>query len=45
MASIPRFTAACVQMRSGRDPLANRDAAAALVREAAGRGAHYVQTP
>jgi predicted amidohydrolase len=32
-------------MRSGRDPLANRDAAVALVREAAGRGAQYVQTP
>jgi len=32
-------------MRSGRDPLVNRDAAAALVREAAGQGAHYVQTP
>src|SRR3954463_3990519 len=40
-----RFTAACVQMRSGRDPLKNRDAAVALVREAADRGAHYVQTP
>ncbi len=45
MTSSPRFTAACVQMRSGRDPLANRDAAAALVREAAEGGAHYVQTP
>jgi deaminated glutathione amidase len=32
-------------MRSGRDPLVNRDAAAALVREATGQGAHYVQTP
>jgi predicted amidohydrolase len=41
----PRFTAACVQMRSGRDPLANRDAAVSLVREAADAGAHYVQTP
>lgn len=41
----PRFVAACVQMRSGRDPLANRDAAVALVREAAAAGAHYVQTP
>jgi deaminated glutathione amidase len=39
------FVAACVQMRSGRDPLTNRDAAVAFVREAAGRGAHYVQTP
>ena len=40
-----RFTAACVQMRSGRDPLKNRDAAVALVREAADQGAHFVQTP
>jgi deaminated glutathione amidase len=45
MMSDPRFIAACVQMRSGRDPLANRDAAAALVRQAAAEGAHYVQTP
>ncbi|MCJ2070346.1 carbon-nitrogen hydrolase family protein [Methylobacterium sp. J-030] len=40
-----RFTAACVQMRSGRDPSANSDAAVAGVREAASRGAAYVQTP
>lgn len=39
------FTAACVQMRSGRDPIANRDAMTALVREAAQGGAAYVQTP
>lgn len=39
------FVAACVQMRSGRDVLKNRDDAVALVREAADRGAHYVQTP
>ncbi|HEX8166178.1 MAG TPA: carbon-nitrogen hydrolase family protein [Beijerinckiaceae bacterium] len=39
------FVAACAQMRSGRDPLKNRDAAVALVREAASSGAHYVQTP
>ena len=39
------FVAACAGMRSGRDPLANRDAAVALVREAASAGAHYVQTP
>ncbi|MCJ2080886.1 carbon-nitrogen hydrolase family protein [Methylobacterium sp. J-090] len=45
MSTEPRFTAACVQMRSGRDPLANRDAAVALVREAADSGADYVQTP
>ncbi|KMO39970.1 amidohydrolase [Methylobacterium variabile] len=41
----PRFVAACVQMRSGRDPARNRDAAVAGIREAAERGAHYVQTP
>ncbi|ACL60781.1 carbon-nitrogen hydrolase family protein [Methylobacterium nodulans] len=41
----PRFVAACVQMRSGRDPAQNRDAAVAGLREAAARGAHYVQTP
>lgn len=39
------FIAACVQMRSGREPLANCDAMAAMVREAAGAGASYVQTP
>ncbi|SDM70862.1 Predicted amidohydrolase [Methylobacterium phyllostachyos] len=40
-----RFTAACVQMRSGRDPSANRDAAVAGIRAAAAQGAAYVQTP
>lgn len=45
MAETHTFVAACVQMRSGRDVLANRDAAVALVREAAGAGADYVQTP
>lgn len=45
MNDAPKFTAACVQMRSGRDPLANRDTAVALVRAAADAGAHYVQTP
>lgn len=45
MTDASRFVAACVQMRSGRDPLANRDAAVALVREAADAGADYVQTP
>ena len=40
-----RFTAACIQRRSGRDPSANRDAAVAGVRDAAARGAAYVQTP
>ncbi|MBB3017142.1 putative amidohydrolase [Microvirga lupini] len=40
-----RFTAACIQMRSGRDILKNRDAAVALVRQAADQGAHFAQTP
>ncbi len=40
-----RFTAACIQMRSGRDVLKNRDDAVALVREAASRGAQFAQTP
>lgn len=39
------FTAACVTLRTGRDPLANRDRAAALVRQAAAEGADFVQTP
>ncbi|MGE7153601.1 carbon-nitrogen hydrolase family protein [Methylorubrum rhodesianum] len=39
------FVAACVQMRGGRDPAANRESAVAAVREAARRGAAYVQTP
>jgi deaminated glutathione amidase len=43
--TVPRYVAACAQMRSGRDPLRNRDDAVALVREAAAAGAHYVQTP
>jgi predicted amidohydrolase len=41
----PRFTAACVQMRSTRDPLRNRDDAVRLIREAAAAGANFVQTP
>jgi len=32
-------------LRSGRDPLANRDEVVALVREAAEVGAESVQTP
>jgi predicted amidohydrolase len=39
------FVAACVQMRSGRDPLRNRDDAVAGVRRAADEGAGFVQTP
>ena len=45
MANLRPFVAACVSMRSGRDPLKNRDDAVALVREAAAQGARYVQTP
>ena len=40
-----RFAAACLQMRSGQDPGANRAAAVAGIREAAGLGAVYIQTP
>lgn len=39
------FKAAAVQMCSGVDPEKNADAMARLVREAAGHGAIYVQTP
>lgn len=39
------FVAACVQMRSGVRPQANIDASIGLIREAAARGASYVQTP
>ncbi len=40
-----RFVAACLQMRTTMDPLRNRDDAVAGVREAADRGATFVQTP
>ena len=39
------FRAACVQLRTGRDVAANIAAAEALIRAAAGEGAHYIQTP
>ena len=39
------LTCAAVQMRSTTDVAANRDAFEALVREAASKGADYVQTP
>ena len=39
------FTAAVCQMRSGADLSRNVEAMDALVREAAGRGATYIQTP
>ncbi|MDP1625616.1 carbon-nitrogen hydrolase family protein [Parvibaculum sp.] len=44
-ASPKSFTAACVQMRAGRDVAANVAAAAALVSEAAAQGADFVLTP
>ncbi|HET7413084.1 MAG TPA: carbon-nitrogen hydrolase family protein [Pararhizobium sp.] len=40
-----KVTAAAVQMRSGVDPERNAQALRTGVAEAAGRGAHYVQTP
>lgn len=40
-----RFTAALVQMRSGRSPAANIAVAESLIREAAAEGADYVLTP
>jgi len=39
------FTAACVQMRSGKTPADNAKAAEALIRAAARDGARYIQTP
>ncbi|HXK54000.1 MAG TPA: nitrilase-related carbon-nitrogen hydrolase, partial [Hyphomicrobiales bacterium] len=39
------FTAACVQLQASQNVAANIDAAEALIREAAGAGADYVQTP
>ncbi|TDR95035.1 carbon-nitrogen hydrolase family protein [Enterovirga rhinocerotis] len=39
------FKAACVTMRSGRDPAANLDAATRMIHEAAAAGASFVQTP
>ncbi|MEX1250717.1 MAG: carbon-nitrogen hydrolase family protein [Hyphomonas sp.] len=40
-----RFRAACVQMRSGTEPAANIEAAAAMIRQAAGQGAVFIATP
>jgi deaminated glutathione amidase len=39
------FTAAMVQLRSGRSLAANIEQASTLIRQAAQAGAHYVQTP
>lgn len=43
--SVAPFIVACLQMRSSRDPVANREVALAGIREAADAGAVYVQTP
>lgn len=43
--TFPKFTAACVQMRTGKDLDQNMEAAAALIREAAARGAQFIATP
>ena len=40
-----RFRAGLVQLRSSRAVPPNLDSAVALIRDAASRGAHYVQTP
>ncbi len=42
---MPTFTAACVQLRSGRNVEENMASAEDLIREAARNGADYVQTP
>jgi predicted amidohydrolase len=39
------FRAGLIQMRSGRSPAANLDAAVSLIKEAKSAGADYVQTP
>ena len=44
-ASRATFRVGLIQMRSGRDPRANLDAAAKLIHEAKAAGADYVQTP
>lgn len=42
---MPSFTAACVQLRSGKSMLDNAAAAENLIRAAAGQGADFIQTP
>jgi predicted amidohydrolase len=42
---MPSIRVACVQLRSGRDPIRNLAATEALVRDAAAAGAVYIQTP
>jgi len=43
--SAATLTVGLVQMRTGLNPAANLDTAAALIRDAQAAGAHYVQTP
>jgi len=43
--TFPKFTAACVQMRTGKDIDHNIEAASAFIREAAARGAQFIATP
>jgi deaminated glutathione amidase len=45
LTSAATFRVALIQMRSGRSPAANLDAAAKLIGEAKAGGADYVQTP
>ena len=45
MSATATFRAALIAMRSGVSPAANLDAAVALIKEAAGAGADYAQTP
>lgn len=40
-----QFTAACVQLRSGKGVNANLEQSEELIRQAAAAGAHYIQTP
>lgn len=42
---MPEFTAACLQMCSSRAPDENAETFERLVREAAAKGAHYIQSP
>ena len=45
MPSATKFRAALVQLRAGRDIAPNMTVALDLIREAAGKGAAYIQTP
>ena len=43
--AVSKFTAACVQIRTGKDIDRNIEAASALIREAAASGAQFIATP